>query len=105
MKMNIVHKKHKCLKVNLLTKCSHNNDEVHTLNSIVAQKRQQQRSHHYMQTQLYLFNFSNNEMSPFHTSSLLPQATDKLLLTDLIENACSVTVAASLISQNIIFTV
>jgi len=51
--------------------------------------------------QLYLLNLSDNEMLSFHT--LLSQATDKSLLTDLIENSCLMIVTASLTSQNIIF--
>jgi len=46
--------------------------------------------------QLYLFNLSNDEMLSFCIS--LSQATDKLLLMNLIENAYLMTVAASLIS-------
>jgi len=53
-----------------------------------------------MQMQLYLLNLFNDEMSSFYT--LLPQATDEPLLMNLIENACSITVTASLTSQNII---
>jgi len=48
MKMNIMYKKCKYLKINLLIKHLHNNDEMHTLNSIVVQKRSQQRSCHCM---------------------------------------------------------
>jgi len=55
--MNIVYKKYKHLKTNLLTKCLHDNDKMHTLNSIVMQKRQQQKSYCCIQIQLYLFNF------------------------------------------------
>jgi len=97
-KKNIRHKKCKCLKMNLLTKCSHNNDEMHILNNIVAQKRQQQRPCCCMQTQLYLLNLFNDKMSSFYT--LLSQAADKPLLMNLIENAYSVTVAMLLTSQN-----
>jgi len=50
--------------------------------------------------QLYLLNLSNNEILSFHTLSSLSQAADEPLLTDLIENAYSVIIAASLISQN-----
>jgi len=50
--------------------------------------------------QLYLFNLFNNEMLSFHTSFLLSQAADESLLMNLIENAYSVIIAASLISQN-----
>ncbi len=46
MKKNVKYKKYEHLKMNLLTKHLHNNDEMHTLNNIVAQKRQQQRSYH-----------------------------------------------------------
>jgi len=46
--------------------------------------------------QLYLFNLFNNEMLSFHTLSLLSQAADESLLTDLIENAYSIIIAASL---------
>jgi len=47
---------------------------------------------------LYLLNFSDNEILSFCTSFLLSQAADKSLLTDLIENAYLMTVAASLTS-------
>jgi len=43
-------------------------------------------------------------MPPFCTLLSLSQVADKSLLTDLIENAHLMAVAASLISQNIIFT-
>ncbi len=39
-KKNIKYKKCKHLKINLLTKYLYNNDEMHTLNSVVVQKRQ-----------------------------------------------------------------
>ena len=42
-------------------------------------------------------------MSSFCTLSLLFQATDKLLLTDLIKNACLMTVTTSLTLQNTVF--
>jgi len=77
---------------------------MHTLNSIVAQKRQQQKFCCCMQMQVYLFNLFNNEMLSFCILSLLSQAADKSLLMNLIENACLMTVAASLISQNTVFT-
>jgi len=35
-KKNIKHKKCEYLKINLLTKCLHINDEMHTLNNVVA---------------------------------------------------------------------
>ncbi len=41
MKKNTEYKKCKHFKMNLLTKCLHNNDEMYILNNIVAQKRQQ----------------------------------------------------------------
>ena len=41
-------------------------------------------------------------MSSFHISFLLSQATDKSLLTDLIENAYLMIINALLTSQNII---
>jgi len=48
--------------------------------------------------QLYLLNLFNDKISSFYTSSLLSQAADKSLLTNLIENACSVIITASLAS-------
>jgi len=36
MKKNIKHKKCKHLKMNLLTKCLHNNDEIYILNKVVV---------------------------------------------------------------------
>ncbi len=51
-----------------------------------------------MQTQLYLLNLFNDKMSSFYT--LLSQAADEPLLMNLIENACLVTVAMPLTSQN-----
>ncbi len=48
IKKNIEHEKHKYLKMNLLTKYLHNYDEIHALNSVVVQKRQQQRSYCYI---------------------------------------------------------
>ena len=45
VKKNIKYKKCKYLKMNLLIKYLHNNDEMHTLNNVVIQKRQQQRSY------------------------------------------------------------
>ncbi len=48
--------------------------------------------------QLYLFNFFNDEMLSFYTLFSLSQVTDRLLLTDLIKNAYSITVTASLTS-------
>ncbi len=53
--------------------------------------------------QLYLLNLSNDEMLSFYILSSLSQAADKSLLTNLIENACSVIITALLTSQNIIF--
>jgi len=103
MKKNIMHKKHKYFKMKLLTKHLHNNDEMHTLNSIVIQKRQQQRFCHCMQTQLYLFNLFNNEILSFYISFSLSQAADKSLLTDLIENAYLMIITAMLTSQNTVF--
>ncbi len=39
-KKNIKYKKYKYFKINLLTKYLHNNDKMHTLNNVVAQKKQ-----------------------------------------------------------------
>jgi len=51
---------------------------------------------------LYLLNLFDDEMLPFCTS--LSQVTDESLLMNLIENAYSVIITASLTLQNIIFT-
>jgi len=100
--MNIMHKKCEHLKMNLLTKCLHDDDEVHILNNIVVQKRQKQGPCCHMQMQLYLFNLFNDEMPPFCT--LLPQAAGEPLLINLIENAHLMIITASLNSQNTVFT-
>ncbi len=47
-KKNIKYEKCKHLKINSLTKHLHNNDEIHALNNVVVQKRQQQKLHCYI---------------------------------------------------------